>query len=351
MRREMTSMERVLAALGHREPDRVPLLLNLTLHGAKELGLGIREYFSRAENVVEGQLRLRRRYGHDFFNPFFYASLEIEAWGGETIFRDDGPPNAGAPIIRSAEQVASQEPPRVAHNPRLREVLRAIELLAEHARGEVPIVGVVIAPFSLPVMQMGFDRYLDLIHEDRAAFWRLMQVNTTFALEWGRAQLEAGATAICYFDPVSSPTILPPELVRQTGLKVAREVLSSLGAPAVYHFASGRGLSLVDHVAALGAAAISAGGEEDLGELKRACTGRLAVVGNLNGVAMRRWSVADAREAVRRAIEAAAAGGGFVLSDVHGEIPWQVPDQVLEAVADAARELGRYPICARDETP
>lgn len=347
MTREMSSMERVLTALGHREPDRVPLLLALTLHGAKQLGLGIREYFSRAENVVEGQVRLRRRYGHDFFNPFFYASLEIEAWGGETIFREDRPPNAGAPVIRSVDQIASLEPPRVADSPRLREALRAIELLAERAKGEVPIVGVVIAPFSLPVMQMGFDRYLDLIHGDRAAFWRLMRANTAFAVEWGKAQLEAGATAICYFDPVSSPTILPVELARQTGLEVAREVFSSLGAPAVYHLASGRSLPLVDHVAAAGAAVLSAGGEEDLAEVKSACAGRLTVVGNLNGVAMRRWTAAEARETVRRAIEAAAPGGGFILSDAHGEIPWQVPDEVLEAVASAVREFGRYPIRAR----
>jgi len=34
----MTSLERVLTTLGHNEPDRVPLFLLLTMHGAKELG-------------------------------------------------------------------------------------------------------------------------------------------------------------------------------------------------------------------------------------------------------------------------------------------------------------------------
>lgn len=36
----MTSLQRVLTTLGHKEPDRVPLFLLLTMHGAKELGLG-----------------------------------------------------------------------------------------------------------------------------------------------------------------------------------------------------------------------------------------------------------------------------------------------------------------------
>ncbi len=50
----MTSLQRVLTTLGHQEPDRVPLFLLLTMHGAKELGLSIRDYFAKAENVVGG---------------------------------------------------------------------------------------------------------------------------------------------------------------------------------------------------------------------------------------------------------------------------------------------------------
>ncbi len=85
---KMTSLQRVLTTLGHQEPDRVPLFLLLTMHGAKELGVSIKDYFSRAENVVEGQLRLREKYRHDCYYPFFYGSLETEAWGGEVIYID-----------------------------------------------------------------------------------------------------------------------------------------------------------------------------------------------------------------------------------------------------------------------
>ena len=92
--KEMTSLERLLTTLGHKEPDQVPLFLLVTMHGAKELGLTIKEYFSKAENVVEGQLRLRAKYGHDCLYPFFYAPLESEAFGAEVIYREDCPPNS-----------------------------------------------------------------------------------------------------------------------------------------------------------------------------------------------------------------------------------------------------------------
>ncbi|MCX7144548.1 MAG: methylcobamide--CoM methyltransferase MtbA, partial [Proteobacteria bacterium] len=109
----MNSMQRTLTALGQQEPDRVPLFLLTTLHGAKELGLSIQAYFSRAENVVEGQMRLLKKYRSDCLYPFFHASIETEAWGGETIFAPDGPPNAGPPII-GADDIDNLKPPRIA---------------------------------------------------------------------------------------------------------------------------------------------------------------------------------------------------------------------------------------------
>lgn len=55
----MTPMQRVLTTLEHKEADRVPFFLFPTMHGARELKLSIKDYFSNAEYVSEGQLRLR----------------------------------------------------------------------------------------------------------------------------------------------------------------------------------------------------------------------------------------------------------------------------------------------------
>ncbi len=89
---------------------------------------------------------------------------------------------------------------------------------------------------------------------------------------------------------------------------------------------------------------VGVGGEEELAAVKRRCRGKVTVFGNLNGIAMRSWDEAAATAEVRCAIDAAAQGGGFILSDQHGEIPWQVQERTLEQVAQAAREYGRYPL-------
>jgi len=339
-----TSLQRVLTTLDHREPDRVPLFLLTTLHGAKELGLGIRDYFSRADHVIEGQMRLLARYRGDCLVPFFYASLEVEAFGGDTIFIDDGPPNAGAPVIRRPEDIDRLEPPRVAEAACLARVLDAIAGLKARVGDTVPIVGTVISPFSLPVMQMGFDHYLELIHEQPERFARLMAVNEAFCVEWANAQLTAGATAIGYFDPVSSPTIIPRDLYLKTGHPVAMRTLPRIQGPTATHLASGRALAIVDDIAATGTAALGVSALEDLADLKAAAAGRLTLLGNLNGIEMRHWTPEQAEGMVKRAIAAAGRGGGFILADNHGEIPWQVPDAVLLAIREAVDRWGRYPL-------
>ncbi|MCP4660844.1 MAG: methylcobamide--CoM methyltransferase MtbA [bacterium] len=339
-----TSLERVLATLGHREPDRVPWFLLVTMHGAKELGMSIREYFSRAEHVAEGQLRLREKYRHDCLYSFFYAPVEIEAWGSEVVYAEDGPPNSGTPFLRRPEDIERLEPPRIEECPCLVKVLRATEMLKARAGATVPIVGVVMSPLSLPVMQMGFDGYLDLMFERPELFAHLMRVNEEHCVAWANAQLKAGATAICYFDPLSSTTIIPRDQYLTTGFEVAGRTLARINGPTATHLASGRCLPIVDDLARTGTAIIGTSVLEDLAEMKAACRGKLTVLGNLNGIEMRRWSAGQAEAAVKQAIAKAAPGGGYILSDNHGEIPWQVPDEVLQAMSEAVHKWGRYPL-------
>ena len=340
----MNSMERVLTTLGHQEPDRVPLFLLANMHGAKEMGLSLRDYYASAGNVIDGEMRLLEKFGSDCAYPFFYASLEIEAWGGDTIFSADGPPLCGAPVIRRPEDIDSLRPPEVESSPALRRVLDTISGLKQRLADQVPIIAVAISPFSLPVMQMGFDRYIELMHEQPDRFLKLMQANEEFSVNWANAQLAAGATAICYFDPVSSTTNIPREFYLGTGQQVAKRALARIKGPTATHMASGRCLPIIGDIADTGTAVVGVSILEDLAQLKAAAGGRVTLLGNLNGIEMRRWTPADAELPVKRAIAAAGPGGGFILSDNHGEIPFQVADETLLAIRAAVNRWGRYPL-------
>ncbi|KPA11590.1 uroporphyrinogen decarboxylase, partial [Candidatus Magnetomorum sp. HK-1] len=208
---------------------------------------------------------------------------------------------------------------------------KSAQILKEKLGDKVPIIGVVMSPFSLPVMQMGFGKYIELMYERPDLFNHLMEINEEFCVQWANAQLEAGTTAICYFDPVSSTTVTTKEMYLKTGFEVAKRTIAKIKGPTATHVDSGRCLSIIDDIARTGTAIIGVSADEDIQELKKSCQNKLTVMGNLNGIEMRRWTPDEADKNVRRIISKAGAGGGFILSDNHGEIPFQVPDEVLMA--------------------
>lgn len=342
----MTPMQRVLTTLSHAEPDRVPFFLLLTMYGAKVLGTSIEDYFSRAENIVEGQLEMRRRYGHDCLYPFTYASSELEAWGGETIFYQDGPPNAARPILKKFEDIDRLTVPDIVKAPGLQRVLRVIEQLKRHAKDEVPIIGTVLSPFSAPILQLGFEKYLLLLHCDKARFDRLMSLNEQFCVQWANAQLSAGVTAVGYFDPLASPTMIPHQQYMNTGYQSFRRTISAINGAMAIHLASGRALSAFPDLINSGAALLGFSVDEDIAAIKAASAGKIALLGNLNAIAMRHWDELETKNQVKRVINLAGRGGGLILSDNHGEIPWQTPEQVLYWIAEAVAEHGYYTLKA-----
>lgn len=340
----LTPIQRVVTTLGFKEPDRVPFFLLLTTHGARELKMGIRDYFSDPEAIADGQIRMQKRYGHDCLYTFTYAALETEAWGGAVEYSDEGPPNAASILASNPAEIDGLEAPPVLGISCLERILETTRILKRRIGDTIPIIGVVMSPFSVPVMQLGFPAYLDLIYDDRERFWGLMEKNIGFCTSWANAQLEAGATAICYFDPLSSPDMVPQELYLETGYKIASRTIPAIKGPTATHMASGRALPIVNLLAQTGTAILGLSTLEDIADAKQACKGKLSVLGNLNGIEMRHWSPAEVEDTVKTAICKGGPGGGFILSDNHGEIHHSVPEPVLDGIGEAVRTWGSYPL-------
>lgn len=341
---KMTSMERVLTTLGQKEPDRVPMFLLLTMHGAKELGMTIKEYFSKPDNVVKGQLILRDKFKNDCIYPFFYAAAEVEAWGGEVRYFEEGPPNSGEPFIKNFNQISRIEVPDVKNTACLKKVLSAIESLKSAVGSEVPIIGVVMSPYSLPVMQMGFEKYLEMLYYNPDLFNKLMKINEAFCISWANEQLAAGATAICYFDPLSSPTIIEKSKYRETGFQVSKRVISQINGPTATHLASGRAIPVFDELVETGTLIAGISSLDDAEEAKKVSNKRLSLLGNLNGLEMINWRSGQAEKEVKALLRKGGKNGGLIISDNHGEIPWQVTDDVLFEISEAVQKWGKYPL-------
>lgn len=344
MNNSMTSMERVLTAVGHKEPDRVPLLLLLSMYGAKELQIPLKEYFSSPQNVVRAQLLMKEKYRNDCIYTFFYAPIEIEAWGGEVIYVEDGPPNSGEPFLSDIAKLSSFEVPKISETKCLLRVLEATEGLKSAVGDTTPIIGVVMSPYSIPIMQMGFEKYLQLMYFDRANFDKLMEKNIEFCVAWANAQLKAGATAICYFDPLASPTMIERDTYLKTGFDVAKRTLSRINGPTATHLASGLALPALGDIISTGSPIIGISAEDNILDIKKAASNKICLLGNLNGVDMVNWNAAQTESYVKNLIKGAGKNGGLLLADNHGEIPWQVPEEVLLSISEAVNKWGNYPL-------
>jgi len=314
------------------------------MHGARLKGVSIQKYYSDPVLMADAQVRLARKYHNDFVNSFTYASAEIEAFGGDTIFYEDGPPNSGKPVIQALEDIEALEVPDIVGTPSLKVTIDATRHLKSAVGNDIPIAAVTISPFSLPVMQMGFENYFELLFDDKEHYELLMKVNLAFQTEYANMLLEAGATAVVYFDPVSSPTIIPREKYLETGYKVAKESVRATKGPVIAHFASGRTMPILEEIVQTGFIGFGASVDDDMALLKKKVGSRLTIVGNLNGMEMPHWNADQVDANVRKAIRDGAPGGGFILSDNHGEIPWQVSEETVSQISEANRRLGNYPI-------
>jgi uroporphyrinogen decarboxylase len=83
-------------------------------------------------------------------------------------------------------------------------------------------------------------------------------------------------------------------------------------------------------------------GDCDLADLKRLYGRKIVLKGNLHTTdVMLRGNAADVADASKRAIDNAAAGGGYILS-TGDQCPRDTPLANIHAIIETARTYGRY---------
>lgn len=331
-----SSYDLVAATLSFQKVDRVPVFLLLTTHGAKELGLGIKEYFSRAEYVVEGQQRLQQKYRHDCVFAFFHAGVEAECFGVESVYVDNGSANLGPPVIRDWEQWATWTVPDPVEQSSTRRVLGAIELFSKSLKGRVPIVAAAGGPFAIPIYLMGLEGWLELLlFGPRNVVAKALALSKEFCVGWVNAQLNAGADIVVVGDPFLSSSIVTREEFVNLVLPVigdtVREVKGPVGLTTI-----GPACGTISFLPQTGAVSVLVTSQDDLGYCRELVGREMCVAGNMNNVAMVHWSREDAVRNVQACLAKGAGHGGFILAP-EWEIPFGVPDEVLMAMVDAAR--------------
>ena len=185
-----------------------------------------------------------------------------------------------------------------------------------------------------PMMMDLYERP-DLVHA-------LMRFSLEMELEYGLAQIEAGARFIGVGDAIGS--LVSAKHYREFNLPYVTELIAGLkkaGAYVKYH-ACGRTAALLADFADLGADIINLDSLIDLAEARRILGEKVCIKGNLDPSAILLQSTpAAVYEAACDCIRVAGQEGGFILSP-GCEVPRETPHENLEALIRAARTCGSY---------
>lgn len=341
----ITGMERFGALLQGQTPDRVPIVCNLLDQGAGELGMSIRDYYSRGEHVAEGQLRMREKYGYDTLMGMFYVAMEAEMMGCRNIiYADDGPPNVGHLVIGSAKDIQKLNvPENLNEHPRFRELAACIGILKKEAQGRYPVLGVVTASFTLPAMLMGVGAWLELfLTGDPALRDSLLATCSQFCSRQIKALREAGADLIVYADPIASATFITPRKFHDLALPWVRRDLDECGPGGVIFFNGGGRINpiLAELQSETGIGAYYLNPFDDITEARKLLGPQALIAGAINDIRLIDWTVEEVDREVKKIMQAGKKAGGFLFGTLM--MPLRIPEANIRAMIEAAIRYGSY---------
>lgn len=379
MSKEMTSRERVLAALHHQEPDRVPMALwgsYYTLQDQtyfkllKHLGLGdpvppFRRYKARNSNYLDD--RVLDRLGTDVryvwlgFTDLSSARPDtmVDAWG---VRWKRIPPNimsVGHPLadagIQDVQAYPWPDPERYIRPGELRDRLRALKKAGDYA-----IVARAVnsyGPFEQAAVLRGREQFLmDLLLNPELAQLLIRKVTdvivrlTEIYLDIAGSDIDVieipgddyGGSDNLLFSPRIFDELMEPALKRiirpikeyRDDLFVAFHSDGAIGN-LLGRFAN-LGINLVHPLEPLPA--------NDMQAIKAQFGDRLSFMGGIDVRRAMPGSVEDVEAEVKRRICELAPGGGYVLAPAN-HLQIDVPPENVVALYRLGRRYGRYPVC------
>ncbi|MBW2273541.1 MAG: hypothetical protein JRG96_09740 [Deltaproteobacteria bacterium] len=389
----MDFKERILAAVNHEEPDRVPVMglvmdqatVNQILGRKPQdftkwlrkplVGRALkplmntewfwnRTYYGNWRGAVEGAIEL----GFDA-NWTIYSHMQLESgagaseglamhdvWGRGWELAPDGRGNATANYTRGLlEDEAGWErwvEEKAGLFERVIEGARSFHRRLVDVYGDriLPIGFAAPGPFENSWQPLGFVNFTRCVYEKPQFVERVVSFHTDFYLRYLEAVMDSGVELVLCGDDLGQKTgpMMRPALIEKLYGESYRRVADAVhrrGKKLIFH-SCGQIYPFLDKFVEWGFDGIitmepTAGME--LAKVREQVGHRLVLVGNLD---VSRLLVEGTRkevdEAVKQAIRAAAPGGGYILSAAHSH-PF-VDAERLGWMVEAAHEHGSYPI-------
>ena len=270
--------------------------------------------------------------GYDCIMPVFSVQQESAALGCEIEWgKTDMMPVSRLAPWASPEDVHT--PDSFLDEPSIRAVLDALRILRREYGGRVAIVGKVMGPWTLAYHMNGVQEFLikTILEPDivRAVLDRLEHITILF----GRAQIEAGADALCLADHATGD-LVRASTYRDFLLPVHQEITQILGCPTILHIC-GNTTDRLEFICEAGFDAFHFESKVNACTAREITGNRISLVGNINNPASLLHGTPQ--QVYQETMIALNAGVNIVGPEC--AIPLATPNENLVAIARAAEDF------------
>ena len=380
----MLPRDRVLCALEHEEPDRVPIFFGTSgvttmlsaaydrLKKYLDLDCGETKVFWRALQYAVLDEEVMRRFGSDgrMIGPGPAPSTNerelsphafVDVWGipwhktpGSFYYENTEPPLGHAGL----DEISKYPWPDLSHPSRFTGL--ATQARAIQAAGYAVVALSGVTPFEFCCMLRGLEAFmLDLAADPEFAHCLLRKV-TDLQLAAVEALLaEAGEyiDVLVTGDDLASQNapLISPTMYREAIKPFHAELMTSIKRRTkakIFYHSCGNVLPLLDDLIEIGVdllnpVQVSTPGMRDTAYLKKEYGKRLSFCGGIDSQEiLPHGTPDDVRKEVRRRIADLGPDGGYILSAVHCIQP-DVPPENICALFEEALSAGRYPLARK----
>ena len=338
---ELLPVERMERVASPEAFDRYPCVPFLGDSSASWIGQNVRNYWHSVEYMVNTEIEVFNRLGHDGLGLGPDAYGIAEALGAEVIFPEDSGPYAGRGRIEDYQQLSNRELLNPKRDGRMPLFLEACKILRDKADGIVGVGSSIAGPFTIAGYLRGVERLLRDIYREEENVHILMRYVTDSCKVWVDtvAGLDVG---ISMADPLASPSILNPKKYAKLVYPYTKElvdyVYEKTGKKPGLHMC-GNTVAIWPYLKQLSVASLSLDNIIDFGKAKEEFQDVFCIMGNVDPVGVISQGTKEEIEAdVRRCIHTMGkCKKGYAVAS-GCQIPIGTPREKVEYFVEAVRK-------------
>ncbi len=332
----MNSFERYQARLQGQPVDGIPNFDILMARAAHHIRQPLSRYYLDYRVLVAANLAALHDFQLDIVQAISDPYREASDLGLEVDFPADDLPVARQPLLAMPADLALLRLVPPSGGQRMSDRLEAIRAFRSQVGGQVPIMGWVEGGLAEAADLRGVSQLLSDLYERPEWVLELVAFCTQQAIEFAKAQIEAGADIIGLGDAICSQ--ISPKMYRQFALPYEQRIFAAIramGAVGRLHIC-GNTTKLLTDMAASGAKIIDLDWMVNLEQAAQTFGERIAPCGNFDPV---RVMLQGTPETVRAAVQSCSQQGGrFSFSSAGCEIPDGTPLENLQTQSQILRQ-------------